>query len=300
MKTTPPALKTGLVLTLLLSLCACASTHAPDPSAVAPTEAKASEWLGDVIAITRGGGNAQRRDAIRGLLAGNGMETREHAFTAGSHAGTNLLANVSGDPSMPLLLIGAHFDKVDAGDGVTDNASGSATVIVLARRFQQRPLRHHRVVAAFWDLEEKGLLGANAYVTGGSEKSALYINFDIFGWGDTLWMMVPEPGHPLASAADAAAQAHGISLSAGQKYPPTDHLAFQKAGWPAVSFSLLDASEIEPVLQVFSRGKPARMPKVMEVIHSPNDRLDQIESDEVEVAIDAVEAAIRAWDAGHR
>lgn len=293
-----PGIRVGIVVAMLLVLGACTSNGALVPKAAPPVASSASEWLDDVRAISRGAGNTHRREAIRELLAGAGIETREAAFTAGSHAGTNLLADVSGDPSLPLLLLGAHFDKVDVGDGVTDNASGSAAVIALARRFQQRPLRHHRVAAAFWDLEEKGLLGANAYVTGSGEKPALYVNFDIFGWGDTLWMMVQEPAHPLASAADAAAQAHGIGLSAGEKYPPTDHLAFQKAGWPAVSFSLLDAGEIEPVLQVFSRGKPARMPKVMEVIHSPNDRLDQVDAIAVERGIDAVEAAIRAWDAG--
>lgn len=288
-------------LCALLALSACSSLE-PRPASTtpAPVIATASAWHDDVVRISNGSDNTQRRETIVQLLSAAGIDAIEHPFATERHAGTNLVAPVSGDTISPLLLLGAHFDKVDVGDGVTDNASGSAVVLELARRFRQHPLQHHRVAVAFWDLEEKGLLGANAYVTGDNEKPALYVNFDIFGWGDTLWMMVQGSGHPLAVATDAAAQARGIGLSAGEKYPPTDHLAFHKAGWPAVSFSLLDADEIEPVLQVFSRGKPARMPKVMEVIHSPNDRLDQLAPDQVETAIDAVEAAIRAWDAGRR
>jgi aminopeptidase S len=76
----------------------------------------------------------------------------------------------------------------DAGRDAADNAYGSAAVLALAERFKRKPLMHHRVKIAFWDLEERGLLGATAYVEQNSEKPALYINFDAFGWGNTLLM----------------------------------------------------------------------------------------------------------------
>src|SRR5690606_15687772 len=109
-------------------------------------------------------------------------------------------------------------------------------------------------------------------------------------------MMAPDASHPLVAASAAATEANGIRLSSGDKYPPTDHLAFLKAGWPAVSYSLVGADEIGPILQVFSGGKPATMPKVMAVIHSENDTLEQIDGVAAETGIDAVEAALRAWD----
>lgn len=286
---------TGFVLALLLAACASGPAPTSPPDATAPN----ATALSDITAIsTAGPDNAARRNTIRDLLAASEIKATEHAFSANQLDGTNLIADVSGDAGLPLLLIGAHFDQVEVGRGVTDNASGSTVALALARRFQQRPLAHHRVAVAFWDLEERGLLGANAYVTGNKEKPALYINFDVFGWGDTLWMMTPDPAHPLVASANRAAQSNGISLSAGDKYPPTDHLAFLKAGWPAVSFSLVGADEIPSILQVFSGSKPATMPKVMRVIHSEGDTLAQIDGDAIETGIDAVEAAIRAWDAG--
>ena len=77
----------------------------------------------------------------------------------------------------------------------------------------------------------------------------------------------------------------------------TDHLAFLKAEWPAVSYSLVGADEIPSILAVFEGRKPDAMPKVMRVIHSPEDTADHVDADAAAKGIDAVEAAIRAWDA---
>lgn len=287
----------AFALALALSACAGHERAAPPPAATAQAaETTTKHWHDDVVAISAHADSAQRRAAIRALLDAAGIAASESPFTAKDLQGANLLAPVSGGADSPLLLVGAHLDQVDTGHGVTDNASGSAVVLALARRFHARPLRHHRVAVAFWDLEEKGLLGAHAYVTDGGEKPELYVNFDVFGWGDTLWMMAPDASHPLVAASAAATEANGIRLSSGDKYPPTDHLAFVKAGWPAVSYSLVGADEIGPILQVFSGGKPAAMPKVMTVIHSENDTLEQIDASAAETGIDAVEAALRAWD----
>jgi aminopeptidase S len=288
---------------LALALAACGSLP-PAPSEAPSTPSvdghSSSGWLQDVMAISAHAASADRRMAIRQLLATSGIEAGETAFTAKNLQGVNLLAPVSGDASLPLLLIGAHLDQVDVGKGATDNASGSGVVLALARRFREQPLRHHRVAVAFWDLEEKGLLGAHAYVTEGGEKPALYVNFDVFGWGDTLWMMTPDPAHPLVAVSEAATRAKGIRLSSGKTYPPTDHLAFLKAEWPAVSYSLVGAEEIEPILEMYSGKKPASAPKVMQVIHSEHDTIEQLDAAAVETGIDAVEAALRAWDAaGH-
>lgn len=286
------------VAALALAITACAGGNTRTPSAAASTgQAEASTWQDDVAMISAEAGNDARRLAIIQYLVDAGLQPVDEPFASKAGPGRNLLAPVSGASGLPLLMLGAHFDKVDVGNGAIDNASGSAVVLSLARRFKQAPLAHHRVAVAFWDQEEKGLLGASAHVAmEGAEKPALYINFDVFGWGDTLWMMTPDMSHPLVATTDAAARARGIKLSGGEKYPPSDHLAFQKAGWPAVSFSLVGGDEIAPILHLFA-GKPTRLPKVMEVIHSERDTLQETDAAEVETGIDAVEAAIRAWDA---
>ncbi len=265
----------------------------PAPSAVATTT-----WQADVTGMASAADNAGRRDYLRKRLEAAGMPAQVQTFAHGDVVGENLMAQVSGDAAQPLLLIGAHSDRVSEGRGATDNASGSAVALALAERFRSKPLQRHRVQVAFWDLEEEGLRGAAAYIADKREKPALYVNFDVFGWGDSLWMMTPDDAHPLVARSRDAAQAQGLQITAGRQYPPTDHLAFLKAEWPAVSYSLVGAAEIPNILAVFSGKEPESMPKVMKVIHSADDTVAHVDAHAVAKGIDAVEAAIRAWDAG--
>jgi aminopeptidase S len=291
-----------IVATLpILFLTACSpAVRAPQAPAAAATAAgtEASRWLGDVRAIADAGDNTGRRKAIAARLDTLGLAPRKVAFQANERTGENLLADVSGPAGAPLLLLGAHSDRVDAGHGATDNASGSATVLALAERFKRKPLQHHRVAVAFWDLEEVGLLGSKAYVEEGSTRPSLYVNFDVFGWGDTLWMMAPANQQAaLVDSSRTATQALGLGFSPGEQYPPTDHLPFIRAGWPAVSYSLVGADEITQVLDAYA-GKKSRTPaKVMQVIHSERDTLDQVDATAVARGVDAVEQALRRWDA---
>lgn len=291
-----------LVATLpILFLSACASpapVSQTTPGTASVEQPAAARWLSDVRTISDAGENAQRREAIATRLDTLGVSWRKAAFEASGKAGENLIAEVSGAADAPLLLIGAHSDRVAVGHGATDNASGSASVLALAERFQRQPLKHHRVAIAFWDLEEEGLLGSKAFVADGSTKPALYVNFDVFGWGDTLWMMAPEQAQAtLVDSSRTATQALQLGFSPGEQYPPTDHLPFLRAGWPAVSYSLVGADEITQVLAAYAGKKPHTPAKVMRVIHTDQDVIGQIDAAAAVRGVDAVERALRDWDA---
>jgi len=274
---------------LLLSLFASVPAWADDVSA---------RWQAQVGTISAGNGTAARADAIGARLDALGIAWKREAFVRGDQAGENLVADLGGPDKAPLLLIGAHYDKVAVGHGATDNASGVAAVLELAQALKAKPLAHHRVQVVFWDLEEKGLVGAHAWVeTPGREQPALYVNIDIFGWGDMLWMMAPDTGTPFVAALRSASAKEKLGFQPGDKYPPTDHLAFLKAGWPAVSFSLVGSDEIDPILAVFGGGKPAQVPKVMQVIHSERDTTDELDAARVDDALRVIEQGLRAWDA---
>ena len=283
------------LLACLLALPACARTATS--TSVSPATPAAKAWLGDVAAIADADAQQGRRTAIEHRLDTLGLHWRQRPFDIEGQHGTNLLADVSGEASAPLLLLGAHSDQVSKGEGATDNASGSATVLALAERLKAKPLTNYRVAVAFWDLEEKGLLGSKAYVAAGETKPALYVNFDVFAWGDTVWMMTPDAEGALAHATQQATKANGLKLSAGEHYPPTDHLAFLKSGWPAVSYSLIGGDEIAGILEAYEGKKPAAMPKVMEVIHTDKDTLAQVDPNAAARGVDAIEAALRRWDA---
>ena len=285
---------------LLVAACASSQARAPADRGIAKSTPHGT-WHMDVRSMADAEDNAGRRAHLHRRLLGAGLTVAAQPFVSGDLQGENLIADVGGPAEAPLLLIGAHSDRVHAGRGATDNASGSATVLTLAERLKRQPLVHHRVKVAFWDLEERGLLGAHAYIEQSEEKNAgkpvLYINFDVFGWGDTLWLMRRDAAHPLVAASQDAAQAQRIRIVAGDRYPPSDHIAFLKAGWPAVSYSLVGGDEIPGIIGMFEGKKPLRVPKAMKVIHTDNDTMAHIDEAAAAKGIDAVEAAIRAWDA---
>lgn len=94
------------------------------------------------------------------------------------------------------IIIGAHYDHLGISDGqiyngADDNASGTATIIEMARilKNQQSKLKRSVIVAAF-DAEEIGLWGSNHLSkTLDLSKIKLMMSIDMVGWlekGKTL------------------------------------------------------------------------------------------------------------------
>ncbi len=105
----------------------------------------------------------------------------------------NILAKIDGKNPNEIVIIGAHYDHLGVdpmlnGDqiynGADDNASGVQAVLQVARAFLATGEQPERtVIFAFWDGEEKGLLGsryfAQVYPEIGKVKG--YLNYDMIG-----------------------------------------------------------------------------------------------------------------------
>ena len=103
------------------------------------------------------------------------------------------MGKIEGKNPNEIVIVGAHYDHLGIdpmldGDqiynGADDNASGVSAVLQIARAFLatgQQPER--TVVFAFWDGEEKGLLGSKAFVQSFPEIKNVkgYLNFDMIG-----------------------------------------------------------------------------------------------------------------------
>ena len=64
----------------------------------------------------------------------------------------------------PLVLLVAHYDSVPAGPGASDDGTGTAAVLEIARALKAMPAPRHSIVILIDDGEEVGLLGARAFV----------------------------------------------------------------------------------------------------------------------------------------
>ena len=103
----------------------------------------------------------------------------------------NILAVIPGKSSDEMVIIGAHYDHVGfdfpvKGDscynGADDNASGVSAVLQIAKAMKLSGVVPRRtVVFAFWDGEERGLLGSRHFVSTmcNNAKVKAYMNFEI-------------------------------------------------------------------------------------------------------------------------
>jgi putative aminopeptidase FrvX len=97
--------------------------------------------------------------------------------------------SVTADSSV--IVVGAHFDRVEVGQGVVDNWSGASLLPSLFESLRDTKPRHTFVFIGFTD-EEKGLVGSAFYVKELSkeQKHSIHamINMDTLGVGFTrIW-----------------------------------------------------------------------------------------------------------------
>ncbi len=135
--------------------------------------------------------NDARLARLRALFTQAGCTPREDPIK--HQKLPNLICELPG-PDDQIILIGAHYDKVDTSSGVIDNWTGAALLPALFRALQPASgeTRHHKLVFVAFAEEEKGLIGSKAYASAlRKEDRPRYhamINVDSLGLGPTaVW-----------------------------------------------------------------------------------------------------------------
>jgi len=153
------------------------------------------------------------------------------------------------------IVIGAHYDHLGFGPfgsrrpnpraihpGADDNATGTAAMLELARRFAARgtpPVR--RLVFIGFSGEERGLLGSRHYV----EKPLIplndtvaMVNFDMIGQlrEDKLIVNAGRSAVEFPAMLDAANVASALNLDLGRNLNGGDHGPFYRKDIPCVHF----------------------------------------------------------------
>ena len=163
----------------------------------------------------------------------------------------NILAEIPGsDKADQLVMLGAHFDSWDSGDGATDNGAGSAVMMEAMRILKASNLKMRRTVRlALWTGEEEGLLGSRAYVSAhfadrqdmkphrDYARLSAYFNVDN-GTGKIrgIYMQGNDAVRPIFEKWMGPFKNMGMTTLAMRSVGGTDHVSFDEVGLPGFQF----------------------------------------------------------------
>jgi hypothetical protein len=171
------------------------------------------------------------------------------AAQSGRVAGTvrNVVARVPGrDPSRAVLLV-AHYDSVPVAAGAADDGGGVVTLLETARALAAGPRPRNDVIFLFTDGEERGLLGARAFLRDDpwAYGVGVALNFDSPGSSSPVLMYETSPGNGFLVrefvAAAPRSYASSLMYEVSRRLPiASDFRPFVAAGVPGMSFGALD------------------------------------------------------------
>jgi Zn-dependent M28 family amino/carboxypeptidase len=159
----------------------------------------------------------------------------------------------TGDPNNTVML-GAHLDSVEAGPGVNDNGSGSATLLETAEAMaklaknKNKGAIENRVAFAFWGAEEAGLVGSISFVEHLTEAERddimANLNFDMLaspnfarlvydGDGSSFGLVGPAGSDVIEHVFNEYFESQGLAYEATAFSGRSDYGPFIEAGIPA-------------------------------------------------------------------
>ena len=210
-------------------------------------------------------------------------------------SGANLVGLIPGTGgSDRALVVMAHYDHLGVVDGrlyngADDNASGVATLLMIAASLKQAAPRHD-VILAVVDGEEGGMYGSRAMVADAAfkpllDRTVLAVNFDMISRSDKNELYVSGAYHfPwLKPRLEAIAGEASVTLKLGHDMPEpkaddwtsqSDHAAFHLIGRPWVYFGVEDHADY----------------------HRPTDDFPAIPQDFFQRSAATAELAVRTFD----
>jgi hypothetical protein len=159
--------------------------------------------------------------------------------------GTNLIATLPGQ-SEEKIVLGAHFDSWDLGQGAIDNGLGVAQVLEVARLLKKRsPLNRYTIEFVWFDAEEFGLWGARRYVESNPlDPIRAMVNLDMVGKPIQVNAMGFSALVPTLDAFNASLGAWAFDKPTADKmWLGSDHQAFALKGVPVITFNAPIAPE---------------------------------------------------------
>ena len=175
------------------------------------------------------------------------MEVRNQ-FEDGETKAYNTVAEIRGvERPEEVVILGAHLDSWDMGQGATDNGAGSMAVLEAARILKATGARPRRTIRfILFGGEEQGLLGSRAYVRDHQAElkkiSGAFVMDTGTGRIRGLGAEGNERAIPIFARLLAPFRELGVVHINDRRQIGTDHIAFDEKGVPGFAF-IQDAIE---------------------------------------------------------
>ena len=188
------------------------------------------------------GVNINAKDAValvkKGVTSAR-IVLKQQEYEGQSH---NVLLDLPGETDEYIVLT-AHYDSTSLSQGAYDNMSGSVGLLGIAEYFKNRS--HRYGLRFIWcGSEERGLLGAKAYVNGLDEearkKIALNINLDMIGCIMGRFIGCCTTEEPLVKYLEYFGLEQGFPIAVRQDVYSSDSTPFADQGIPALSFARIE------------------------------------------------------------
>jgi Zn-dependent M28 family amino/carboxypeptidase len=139
------------------------------------------------------------------------------------------------------VIVGAHLDSWDLGQGTTDNGTGTCVVLETARLLAKSPVRPKRTIRfVLFTGEEQGLHGSKAYVQQHKDElphtSAAIVHDTGTGKITGLALQGRDILKPIMEAELATLQELGVTDINVRPMRGSDHESFDGAGVPGFMF----------------------------------------------------------------
>jgi hypothetical protein len=197
--------------------------------------------------------NNLREPAIRQIFedAGCSGEKLTEQPVKGQKA-PNLICTLPGETERD-IVVGAHFDLVEAGAGVVDNWSGASLLPSLYQGLASEPRRHTFRFVAFTG-EEQGLFGSKAYVQQAGKTHqwvSAMVNMDTLGLAETeVWVSHADPNLVRLIRAAAAKLELPVSGMNVENVGTTDSEPFREKKIPAITIHSVTSATL-PILHTY-------------------------------------------------
>jgi hypothetical protein len=183
------------------------------------------------------------REYLTGVLKRLGLEAKTQPY--GTAGGVNLYAVLPATTHDhdDAVIIGAHYDTVRVAPGANDDGSGVAAVIGVAQAMSQIEPRTRDIIFAFFDEEERGLVGSKAFAQWLKDENRRIHSahtIDQMGWDSNhnraIELETPYDGAPDLYKQAASALGMDISIFTTND-TSSDHTSFTRAGFSAVGIT---------------------------------------------------------------